>query len=561
MHKQFVLFLTLIINLCLNGQSNKVDSLLTIIKTTSDKNKKLELYKSVFQLQNKDSKSSVQNRQYLEEIHDLAKLTNNKDEQAYALYELGWYYYHNNDFNNSFKNWGNAKIVYKVANNSLKIAEICGVAGENYQIAGDYQNSMKEFFEGLALSEKINNKKLKTRFLSRIGGVYSDLKEIDKSIEFYNRAIIVGELENLKKEVAFATRNLGQLKIKVEQYEEAIRLYQKANRIYTSIGDPIGIAKCQQLISIAYIKTKRFEKAWNSILLSDSLYGKLDRHDALNKNRLVFSELLFNREDYEFSISTAQNSLRVALNNNNYGNEIEALNLIFKNYNTMGYTKKALETHVELLKRKDEISLLAGKNYADNARLNYIIAKNISLSEQNKTTQANLDSTANKLENNTRILVVISLTSVLFLIALLFLLKQSRTIKNKNSELLTKNSLIKNQNREITKIAEELSTSNKEINRINENLETIVKNRTKDLENKNALLLKYSQMNSHDVRAPLARTLGLLDLLKESARTKNQQTLIEYLLQSTTEMDEVVKKMNKILNKSKNESKHRKSTD
>lgn len=82
----------------------------------------------------------------------------------------------------------------------------------------------------------------------------------------------------------------------------------------------------------------------------------------------------------------------------------------------------------------------------------------------------------------------------------------------------------------------------REIARINQSLEDRVRERTQILEEKNQQLSEYAFINSHLLRAPLSRILGLVNLLEYSENKETQ--LISHLKLSSEELDEVVKRIN-----------------
>ncbi len=99
----------------------------------------------------------------------------------------------------------------------------------------------------------------------------------------------------------------------------------------------------------------------------------------------------------------------------------------------------------------------------------------------------------------------------------------------------------------------EIATQNEEIIISNERLEELVKNRTKRVEELNEKLFEYAMFNSHKVRAPLARILGLSFLLKmelDSIDKEDVKTIKDYFLKiddSAQEMDTIIKELNNFL--------------
>ncbi|MCU0428877.1 MAG: hypothetical protein MUF42_02810 [Cytophagaceae bacterium] len=86
------------------------------------------------------------------------------------------------------------------------------------------------------------------------------------------------------------------------------------------------------------------------------------------------------------------------------------------------------------------------------------------------------------------------------------------------------------------------------IEALNDSLEKTVSQRTSELMERNIQLNQYAYMNSHKVRGPLARIMGLLELLKEEKNPEEQKNIQHKLLEAAREMDVVVGEMNKKLN-------------
>jgi len=95
----------------------------------------------------------------------------------------------------------------------------------------------------------------------------------------------------------------------------------------------------------------------------------------------------------------------------------------------------------------------------------------------------------------------------------------------------------------------ELALVNKHLTHLNRNLDEMVKRRSKKIENQLSLLVKYAHMNSHEVRAPLARLLGLVYIIGSETNEKEKHTLLKKIDVSAKELDDVVRKMNRLLEK------------
>lgn len=93
---------------------------------------------------------------------------------------------------------------------------------------------------------------------------------------------------------------------------------------------------------------------------------------------------------------------------------------------------------------------------------------------------------------------------------------------------------------EIEQKSNEIRLQAEEIKGINENLESIVKERTYELERKNKALEEYAFINAHKLRAPLARILGLVHLMKKNDTSEDEKIYMEHLQLASRELDTVV---------------------
>ena len=79
-----------------------------------------------------------------------------------------------------------------------------------------------------------------------------------------------------------------------------------------------------------------------------------------------------------------------------------------------------------------------------------------------------------------------------------------------------------------------------EIKAINENLEKLVRERTAELEKKNAALEEYAFINAHKLRAPVASILGLINLFRSASLDNEGKDVLGHLERSAFKLDEIV---------------------
>lgn len=91
---------------------------------------------------------------------------------------------------------------------------------------------------------------------------------------------------------------------------------------------------------------------------------------------------------------------------------------------------------------------------------------------------------------------------------------------------------------------------NKQLETLNNTLEEEVQKRTQKIMEQNLRIKEIAFRNSHRTRAPVARLLGMAELLKLDQRD-NKDELFDKIIESAREIDEVIHEMNSILNESK----------
>jgi signal transduction histidine kinase len=92
-----------------------------------------------------------------------------------------------------------------------------------------------------------------------------------------------------------------------------------------------------------------------------------------------------------------------------------------------------------------------------------------------------------------------------------------------------------------------IKEQNRQIASMNEDLEERVQQRTQELAAQNKKLAEYAFINSHLLRGPLSRILGLINVIDQEHNPKETE-LISLLRKSGNELDEIIKKITETLN-------------
>lgn len=120
-------------------------------------------------------------------------------------------------------------------------------------------------------------------------------------------------------------------------------------------------------------------------------------------------------------------------------------------------------------------------------------------------------------------------------------------LKAQTLELQISKEEITTQNEEIIAQNEELQQSQEEVSTLNNHLEALVVQRTQKLTQSNQKLNEYAFFNAHKLRAPIATTLGLYELLKLDISLIEREMIFEKIKESIVLLDEMVKRSQRLL--------------
>jgi len=135
-------------------------------------------------------------------------------------------------------------------------------------------------------------------------------------------------------------------------------------------------------------------------------------------------------------------------------------------------------------------------------------------------------------------------TAVLILVT--FYLKENFLSYRESVEL--NNERLRKSTEKLMEQTDELYKQQLELNMLRNNLEKIISGKIMESRAQAEILKEYSFVNSHHVRAPLARVLGLIDLIEvENQRNKSSSNVLHNIKSDAEELDLILRKINKVI--------------
>jgi len=124
---------------------------------------------------------------------------------------------------------------------------------------------------------------------------------------------------------------------------------------------------------------------------------------------------------------------------------------------------------------------------------------------------------------------------------------QNDALVQTQREISSQRDTVSEQNKQLKAAREIIETQHHILIQKNEGLEQEILQRTRELVEYNQQLEQFAFISSHNLRAPIARILGLGNLLALTSDSEDKQMIQKELVQSARQLDRVVKDLNMIL--------------
>jgi signal transduction histidine kinase len=134
-------------------------------------------------------------------------------------------------------------------------------------------------------------------------------------------------------------------------------------------------------------------------------------------------------------------------------------------------------------------------------------------------------------------------TALLFLIT--FYLKEKFVSYRKSVEIANEN--LKTSSEKLIEQTKQLQQQKANLTKLRNDLEKAVTEKISEAQNKSEILDEYSFINSHHVRAPLARVLGLIRLIELEHVDNSSRESFQKIKNDAEEIDSILSKINSIV--------------
>jgi signal transduction histidine kinase len=461
--------------------------------------------------------------------------------------------------------------------------------GRIFSQRGDYELALNNLYDALKISQMQRFDADASIIRMQIGWVNHHLGNPEQALLMVSGAMRLSPKKLLRGDLANGLTLKGVALTDMKRFPEARACLDSVLQIYREFGSYQGMSETFMNLGYLELQREQYSEAVQQYSESISLAERIPDNYVLAWSYWGRGHAALKLGDFRNAVIFLDTSIK-------YANLSGSSEVIVSNYNTRRDLLTAQNRYKEALR----FSVLANQ-LKDSLRRSDIARRFLSLERIQQIEQRNRDIRnlqqdkliaenkiqlqEDKLERQS-ILMFAGLIGLLMLavLALIYYRFYAR-IKTLNVSITEKNTRIQaqanrlqevnvelnrlyqevsEQKKEIQIQTDKLSESNKNILEMNRGLEKMVAEKTVELRKintelikKNSELFQFSYTVSHNLRGPVARLLGLVDLAEKENISQQAKQLIHFITKTAFELDQIVDDLIKILELRNEPQQHR----
>jgi tetratricopeptide (TPR) repeat protein len=400
------------------------------------------------------------------------------------------------------------------------LADALKIAGVIYYIRSEYTVATEYYYQALKLYEELKDFAGEAKILHNLALIFNLNKEYEQAYTLTQRSLDLKRKMGDSVGVANSLLSLTDYYTGTGKYEQALQTGQNALERYRVLHDDVGISHALIQIGEAYARQKDFTTAISFYKRGLQQAQGIEDYLQIAASYKKFGELFLAKEQYDSARYYLRATISIANRHHIRREEVEAMRFLAACFEKTGRLDSALYYTRALATLEQEVFGRQSKEQIATIQVIYEFEKK----EQELGFQKRIVR---------RQYIAIAGVSLILILAIVLGYKFYGLNKS-NAE--AKEALLK---------------LNGEINQMNENLESMVRERTEEIAAKNHRLLEYAFFTAHEVRGPLARILGLVELAKLQELRHEHEEIIVRLQEAANELDEVIRIINRKLESTK----------
>jgi tetratricopeptide (TPR) repeat protein len=396
------------------------------------------------------------------------------------------------------------------------LAESLKILGLNHFIRSEYTLAAQYSYQSLNLYEKLEDKAGQAKVLNNLSMVLSAQKDVEQAYKLTLRSLSLKREEGDSLGVANSLLLVADYYSAKQDFRKAETMCRQALKLYETLRNDWGISHVYLSLGNVYHAQQNFPMAIR--FYKDGVqYARLS-DDNMQVTALSerLARLFMDKQMFDSAYHYLHGTLAYARAKNSRSHLLNSMQLLTIYFEKTGRLDSALYYMRQASTIEHEIAdLQKTEQLATVQSLYEFEKKEQDLGFQKKIVRRQY----------------IAIGGVSLILVLSILLGYKFYGLNKTNQ----------------QAKETFMRLNSEINRMNESLEIKVQERTEEIAQQNQRLIEYAFFTAHEIRGPLARILGLVELAKIKELTHDREEIIKRLEEAANELDDVIRTINRKL--------------
>ena len=454
-------------------------------------------------------------------------------QQAKSLHLLGQISWQQGLYGNSQELYEQSLALYVQQTDTAGMVSVKQSQGLLYAQQGLYVNAITLFKGAHAMAQQAGSPPVQASLLTQIGQAYHQLKEYPHAQDYYQKALQVVEPNTLAQSRTLA--NLGNVYLEQGKYKAAQQHFTQSLAISKNIEDLWSQSRTLVSLGLIDYKTGKYNSCLQYFKQGDEIAQNMGDMSLKAQIHSYCYDAFVKMGNMEKAREHWGKSYALATNMQAKGLEMELYHRAMQFDSLSNNYQSAMVHGTQYMHLKD--SLMQAQQNAQLRQLE-VLVQNERQRRENEILKATNAAYTQRIDRQSTLILIGAALLLLFGAMLLYIFRVNKSLNRKNTRIVAQKNEIAKQSKQMQELYHEIAATN-------DNLEAIVNTRTQELSLRNNQLASYAFMNAHNVRGPLARILGLIQLIDINAVKENEhEQLWGNLRNSAFELDSVIKSIN-----------------
>ncbi len=367
--------------------------------------------------------------------------------------------------------------------NDTLLALIYHSIGLNHHFKGSVDLAIDNYHKALQINEAIDIPYEAVRQLNNIGLLYREEEQYELALDYLKQCIDISKKNGFKRFEYFGVSNIGYVYLTQKKYKEAEEGFQRALDISDQFNDANSLCTANYLMADVKLKRKDFSAAKKYAMTALEIAEKIDYNVGKVFGQRVLAEAYLMEKDYVKARKIINDCIDYVKSNSTYMYYQDVQDVILRIEEETGNYRKALLIQKDISARKDSLAQIKAKEKIANSEYKYQLLKN-----EQENELLTIKNTSNR-----RISYLATAIAVLLLLLGLFALFAYLNSKNYNATL-----------------------------------EEAIHERTKELQESNSELERFTFITAHDLKEPSRNLISYSSLINRSIEKNDTSNIVSY---------------------------------